>query len=115
VSVRSRIGIRSVLASRPVLTLLVVATLWLGGDACGTLTAPSRLSPDVRAALLAGRVQDVAVTLPFRPEQFHIRLFQEHGTVSGVSGNTVLVRRVAPESLREIAKNYWVQSIDALR
>ncbi len=97
------------------LALLATAVLWLGGEACGTISAPSRLAPEVRAALDAGEVQDVAVTLPFKPEQFHIRLFQSYGTVSGVSGNTVLVRRVAPPSLWEIAKFYWVQSIDTLR
>lgn len=100
--------------SRPVLTCVVAAVVWLGYDTFGTLTAPGRLSPDVAAAAAAGRAQDVAVTLPFAPEQYHIKLFQSYGTVSGVRDTTVLVRRASPDAVHAIAKFYWVGHIDPI-
>jgi hypothetical protein len=53
----------------------------------------------------------VAITLGFAPENFHIRLLQNYGVVSGVQGTTVLVNRVSPDDLRRIARYYWIQRI----
>jgi hypothetical protein len=54
---------------------------------------------------------DVVVTLGFPPEDFHIRLFQGYGVVSGVQGNRILLKRVRPEEVRRIAQYYWVRRI----
>jgi hypothetical protein len=53
----------------------------------------------------------VVVTLPFAPEDFHIRLFQGYGVVSGVRAPTVLLNRVRPEDVRQIARYYWIRRI----
>jgi len=55
------------------------------------------------------------VTLGFAPEDFHMRVFQAHGIVSGVRGTTVLLNRVPPEDVRQIARYYWVQRISPQR
>jgi hypothetical protein len=55
---------------------------------------------------------NVAVTLGFAPEDFHIRIFQAHGIVSGVKGTTVLLNRVPTGDVRKISRYYWVQRIE---
>ena len=53
----------------------------------------------------------MAVTLGFPPEDFHVRLFQGYGVVSGVRGTTVLLNRVDPADVRRLARYYWVRRI----
>src|SRR5574341_2523663 len=74
--------------------LLAVALVVGGAAAYGRLTAPWRIAPAVRAELARGGYADIAVELPFKPEQFHINLFQQVGTVRGVRGDVVLIGRV---------------------
>jgi hypothetical protein len=102
-----------VLRHRTVLFLLAVAALWLGWQGFLTATAPGRIDAAVQAALDREPLLNVAVTLGFAPEDFHIRLFQEHGVVSGVKGTVIRLRRVRPEEVRKIARYYWVQRISA--
>jgi hypothetical protein len=100
----------TLLRHRTVGFLLAVAVLWGGWEAFIRLTAPGRIDPALARALVGGPV-DVAVTLGFTPEEFHIRLFQTHGVVSGVRGTTVLMNRVRDEDVRRIARHYWVRRI----
>jgi hypothetical protein len=88
-----------------------VAIGWGGWELFLTLSAPGRLDPELRSALEKRGPLAVAVTLGFAPENFHIRLLQSYGVVSGVQGTTVLVNRVSPDDLRRIARYYWIQRI----
>jgi hypothetical protein len=99
------------LRHRTVLFLLAVAVLAAGWQAYLALTAPRRLAPEVTAALARQPRVNVAVRLGFAPEEFHIRLFQDHGVVRGVQGTTVLLDRVPPADVQRIARYYWVQAI----
>ena len=99
------------LRHRSVLFLLTVAGLAAGWQAYISLTVPSRLAPEVAAALARGPRVNVAVRLGFAPEEFHIRLFQGHGVVGGVQGTTVLLDRVPAAEVDRIARYYWVQHI----
>ena len=101
----------SALRHRTVLFLLVVAVLWGGFELYLTASAPRRLDPAVRAALAGAPRVDVAVTLGFAPEDFHVRLFQGYGVVKGVRGTTLVLGRVAPDDVRRIARYYWVRRI----
>jgi hypothetical protein len=105
----------NLLRHRPVKFLLAVALLWAGWQAYLTITARQRLDTTVAAALAGGGLVNVAVTLGFAPEDFHLRIFQAHGVVSGVSGTTVLLNRVKPNDVRQIARYYWVQRITPQR
>ena len=96
---------------RSVAFLLVAALAWGGWEAFLRMTAPGRIDAALEPALRREAPVDVAVTLPFAPEDFHIRLFQGYGVVSGVRGTTVLVKRVNPEDVRRIARHYWVRRI----
>lgn len=91
--------------------LAAVALLWAGWEAYLALSAPRRLDPALAGALAPGARLDVAVTLGFAPEDFHIRLFQGHGVVSGVRGTTVMLDRVAADDVRRIARYYWVRRV----
>jgi hypothetical protein len=99
------------LRHRTVLFLLVVAALWGGWQTFLAASAPGRLDGAVRLALDREPRVSVAVALGFPPEDFHVRLFQGYGVVSGVRGTTVLLNRVRPEDVRRIARYYWVRRI----
>lgn len=96
---------------RTVVFLLLAGVAAGGWQAYVGLTAPGRIDPALRGALRMEAPVDVAVTLDFPPEDFHIRLFQGFGVVSGVRGTTVLMNRVRPEDVRRIARYYWVRRI----
>jgi hypothetical protein len=100
-----------VIRHRTVRFLMLVLAAWAGWEAYLAWTVPRRLDPGLGAALAGPGPVDVAVTLGFAPEDFHIRVFQGHGVVSGVRGTTVLLRRVPPDDVRRIARYYWVRRI----
>jgi hypothetical protein len=99
------------LRHRTVLFFLGAAILGGGWQAFLAASAPGRLDGSLAAALDRQPLVDVAVTLGFPPEDFHVRLFQGYGVVSGVRGATVLLNRVRPEDVRWIARYYWVRRI----
>ncbi len=91
--------------------LLVVGAGWVGWEAFLDVTARGRVDPMLQPALHQHALVNVAVILGFPPEDFHIRLFQGYGVVSGVQGSTVLMNRVKPEDVRRIGHYYWVRRI----
>ena len=99
---------------RPVFAALVLAVLIFGAGAYGGLTAERRLAPEVKAALSTQRYLGVAVVLDFPPEDFHLKYFQAIGTMGGVNGTTVLMRRIMAEQVRELAGHYWIRRIELL-
>lgn len=101
----------SLLRHRTVRFLVVVAALWVGWEGYVAASAPGRLDERLSAALDRAPLVNVAVTLGFPPEDFHVRLFQGYGVVSGVRGTTVLLNRVRPADVRRIARYYWVRRI----
>ena len=101
----------TVLRHRTVVFLLAVAVAWGGWETFTRLSAPGRMEPELTRVLGREPLVNVAVTLGFAPEDFHIRLFQTHGVVSGVRGTTVLLNRVAAEDVARIARYYWVRRI----
>jgi hypothetical protein len=106
-----RAALARALGHRTVVFLLVVLVLWGGWQAFWGLTAPGRIDPALQRALAREPRVDVAITLGFAPEDFHIRLLQDYGVVSGVRGTTVLVNRVPAPDVWRIARWYWVRRI----
>jgi hypothetical protein len=94
-----------------VVFLAVALVAGLGWEAFSRLSAPARIDDALELALRRDAPVDIAVTLPFAPEDFHIRLFQGYGVVSGVRGTTVLINRVQTDDVWRIARNYWVRRI----
>jgi len=99
------------LRHRTVAFLLALAAAWGGWEVFLSLSSPRRLAPELAGALARERLVNVVVTLGFAPEEFHIRLFQTHGVVSGVKGTAVLLNRVPVEDVMRIARYYWVRRI----
>jgi len=91
--------------------LLVAGVLWGGWETSLSLTSPGRIDAALQPALSRDALVNVAITLGFAPEDFHIRLFQGYGVVSGVRGTTVLINRVRPDDVRRLARHYWVRRI----
>ena len=107
------IGLR-LLQHRSVKFLIVVVLLVGGFVVYGRLTAPWRMSPALEASLAKGGHADIAVVLPFQPEQFHVNLFQQVGTVRGVRGNVVLIGRVPAADVWRLAHYYWIRRIEPM-
>ena len=91
--------------------LVVVVLAWVVWEAYLMLSAARRLDAALARELERGGLVNIAVTLGFAPEDFHIRIFQTHGIVSGVKGTTVLLNRVPAADVRRLARYYWVQRI----
>ncbi len=108
-------SIRASVAWRPLFAVAVLAALIFGPRSYGELTASSRTMPEVKAALGAERYANIAVVLDFAPEDFHMKYFQALGTLAGIKGTTVLIRRVTAAEVRELAGNYWIRRIELLR
>ena len=104
--------LRRLLTFRPVLLLVALLLIAGGWEAYGRISEQSRLTPSVQQALQTGEPLDVVLTLPFAPEQFHVKLLQRYGTVSGVQADHVIIRRVPPDRLQELGKSYWIRQID---
>jgi hypothetical protein len=95
-------------------TLVVIVVLWLGWQLYLALSAGGKIAPAVDDEVGTGRPVSISVTLDFAPERFHTLELQEFGRVAGVHDNTVDLRNVAPGAVDDIARIYWVESIDAL-
>jgi hypothetical protein len=52
------------------------------------------------------------ITLAFAPERFHQVLLQDRGRLVEVRDDVVYMKDVAPKALRDIAREYWVTSIE---
>lgn len=99
------------LRHRTVAFLLAIVVLWGGWEAYLRVSASWRLGEDVTRALSRQPLVNVAVTLGFAPEEFHVRLFQTHGVVGGVRGHTVLLNRVTAQEVARIGRYYWVRRV----
>lgn len=91
---------------------LVVLACYCAWQGWLTLRAPGKLAPSLPQG---GRDPvDVAVTLPFAPERFHVLVFQRYGRVSGTADRQVELRGVRPADLRAVARPYWVTRVEPL-
>lgn len=106
--------VSTLLKHKTIRFLLVVALVLGGYTAYARLTAPGRIASALEVELARGGYADIAVRLSFKPEQFHINLFQQLGTVRGVRGDVVLIGRVRAADVRRLARYYWIQHIDPL-
>ncbi|MCM5569933.1 hypothetical protein M6I34_05385 [Burkholderiaceae bacterium FT117] len=93
---------------RIVIGAIVLYLLW---QAWLSIAAPGKVSPEIDRA--RPRV-NLLVVLPFRPERFHVLMFQKFGRVSGTTDDSVEVRGVDPARLNAIARYYWVSRVDPL-
>lgn len=93
------------------LILAGVLGLYLCWQAWLTLAAPGKVSTDIDRS--KPRV-NLLVSLPFRPERFHVLQFQKYGRVSGTTDTAVELRGVSPAQLHALARPYWVARVELL-
>ena len=99
---------------RPIFAVFVLAVLIFGGGFYGRLTADHRMTPEVKDALKSKRYLSIGVILGFSPEDFHMKYFQNLGTMGGVKGTTILMLRIGADQVRKLAGEYWIQRIELL-
>lgn len=86
-----------------------LVALYLG---YGYFSAPGRMTPELREALASGNDRlNIQITTEFPPEEFHMGIYQDAGSIRGTEGSTTTVYRVKPNDVRDLAQYYWVQRI----
>jgi len=79
----------------------------------GFITGPSRITPRLHTAMQAGQDRvNIRVTSKFPPEQFHLSIYQDLGSMRGSEGNSSLLYRVKPGHVRTLSRYYWIETID---
>ena len=98
----------------PTVRFLGVVAVLLGlYTGYGYLSGPSRLTPRLHARLTQHPdAVDILVTANFPPEEFHISIFQELGSMRGVDGSTAALYTVTPANVRVLSRYYWIRKID---
>ena len=101
----------------PTVRFLAAAALLFGlYYGYGYATAPSRLTPALKSHLATGPERlALLVTAKFPPEEFHIRIYQNLGSMRGVKGSTAELVSVTPSGVRTLSQYYWIEKIDLKR
>lgn len=93
--------------------VVIVAALVGVYYAWGYITGPGRITPALQAALDANPKRvNIVVTPKFAPEQFHMAVFQEYGSMRGTEGRDATLFRVKPADVRRLSRRYWIEKID---
>ena len=100
----------------PTVRFLCVVAMLLGVyTAYGYLTGPRRITSRLHACLAQHPATvHLRVTSKFPPEEFHIRIYQQVGSLRGVAGNTATLYTVTPAHVRFLSRYYWIQQIDLM-
>ena len=101
-------------SQHPTVRFFFVVGVLLGGYlGYGYVTGPSRITDRLHARLAGNSAEvHIAVTTKFPPEVFHIRIFQQLGSMRGVEGSTTKLYSVTPASVRLLSRYYWIRRID---
>ena len=93
--------------------LAVILVLWSLYWGYGYLSGPTRRTDRLNHALEQKPTTiDLLVTSKFPPEEFHIRLYQQMGSMRGVAGNTAKLYSVSPNHALTLSRYYWIEQID---
>lgn len=97
---------------RDVRFIIVVAALVGLYQGYGYLSAPDRMTPELRQALDSGAKRiNIKITTEFPPEEFHMGIYQDAGSIRGTEGATTTVYRVKQNEVRDLARYYWIKRI----
>ncbi len=107
------ISLKRWLKNPPVwITLLILAAM-LAWRVWNVVATQQRMSPVLREVVAQGDgTVDIVVQLDFKLEAYHINFFQsQEGRVGRIKDRDVLLKRVPAESVKSIARNYWISKI----
>lgn len=96
----------------PIVTTLILVALW------SVFYAWCWWGGEVKLAGLDlpthGKV-DIAVALPFQPEQFHLTRFQATGRYIGWRNDRAVILDAPVKDVRALARQYWVSGIERVK
>jgi hypothetical protein len=101
---RRLLGHRAVAATLALLLTWGAFTLWEDWAGARKLTAAEL------ASARNGRI-NLAVTLDFAPEAFHMMILQSIGRLIEVKGETAYLMDVPVDEARSLARRYWVRDV----
>lgn len=79
----------------------------------GYVSASDRITPELAQELASGADRiNIRITTEFPPEEFHMGIYQDAGSIRGTEGTTTTVFRVKPEDVRRISRYYWVSKLE---
>ncbi len=92
------------------LVVAILVGLYIG---YGYVSAPDRITPALAKELASGAERiNIRITTEFPPEEFHMGIYQDAGSIRGTEGTTTTVFRVKPEDVRQISRYYWVSKVE---
>jgi len=98
---------------RDILFVAFIGAIWIGVQAYGLITGPTRITEALSAALDQNpKKLSLLVTANFPPERFHSNVYNTIGVQRGTEGSTTLIVRVKPSKVRWISQQYWVKQVD---
>ena len=103
-------------SSHPTFRFLVATSLIFGLYwGWGYVTGPSKISPALWAVLEKNPSEvDITGTTVFPPEEFHISIYQQLGSMRGVRNSTAALFSMSVSDMKTLSRYYWVDSIDAI-
>jgi hypothetical protein len=102
--------VRRVLCHRAVAVTAALLVAW-GAFSIWAAWAGSRKLVAAELVNARGGRINVAVTLDFAPEAFHMMLFQSVGRLIEVKGKTAYLMDVRVDDARRLAREYWVKEL----
>ena len=107
--------LRRLLKSVSVQTILVIGLLIGAYQGWLAWTEADRIAPGLLDRASKEGAIPATVTLPFKPERFHIAKIQAEGRIRRVSGNVVELRSIDASGIRALAgRYYWIDKIEGL-
>lgn len=93
----------------PIVTTLVLLVLWTAFQSWCWWGGESKLAGlDLPAQ---GKI-DIAVEMPFQPEQFHLTRFQATGRYVGWRDDRAIILDAPVDDVRALARQYWVSGLE---
>ena len=103
-------------SEHPTLRFLMVTFLLFGLYwSYGYLTGPSKITGRLHAQLGKNPSEvNVSVTTVFPPEEFHISIYQNLGSMRGIREKTAALYSMTPANIRNLSRYYWIHQIDLI-
>ncbi len=103
-------------SEHPTLRFLLAALVLFGSYwSYGYLTGPSRITARLHDLLGENPAElNVTVTAKFPPEEFHISIYQQLGSMRGVEESTAALYSITPAAIRTLSQYYWVKELDLI-
>jgi hypothetical protein len=102
--------LRRILGHRAVAVTLALLVAWGAFSLWADWAGARKLTAAELASARNGRL-NVAVTLDFAPEAFHMMILQSIGRLIEVKGETAYLMDVPVDEARSLARRYWVRDV----